>query len=371
MAFSFDDYIYSKQYILIESKETKISKSLYDSNEPENIDDYLYSVVTSVTQKTVNGVKKHLIQYEDRQLGWVELKDSIQIFRFKPRNFLVIESNFQSNELNTKMGIEKDFISHFKGKLLTVKSQVIYNNERYYSVFLKNKFHGFHHEQHLDPLHEVNVELSRENLKDVDLSILSNLTKPVTEVPDFERAQLLSVFCSNNTVKIQLDKNVYWTSLSQLSNFEMPELSMEDVTTEQLHYDDLIHSAEETFEKSKNMLKTIISAKDYINDTNVSKYLKFASDNTNSRDDVKEIKEELNSFKSENLQLKRELRKEQNNHKLAIQRLDHQIDYNSRVETQRDKYKDRMQLVEQKLKSLNEKYQELKTKTVQKRRKFL
>lgn len=73
----------------------------------------MYSTITSVTQQEVNRKIMHLIQYEDKELVWINLKDSLHIFRFQPVQFHIIEEKFSNNELNKKMGIEKDFISHF------------------------------------------------------------------------------------------------------------------------------------------------------------------------------------------------------------------------------------------------------------------
>lgn len=367
MSLDLEGLVYTKQYILIETADTKLNKSLYEDTELIDIDDYLYSVVTSVTQKTINGVKKHLIQYEDKELGWLELKDSVQIFRFKPMNFQVIERNFYSNDLNKNMGIDKDFISHFKGKLLTIKSEINYKNEKYYSVFLKNKFHGFHHEKHLDPLFEVNIPLTPENINNVELYILSNLTKPIFEIPEYDNSKLLSFFKNNNIGKIQLDNNVYWADLTTLKDIKLPNPTLDYKNIDQLRYEDLLYNVEKEQAKSKEMIKAIISAKDYINDTNVSKQLKFTS-NKNSRDDVEELNEELNSIKTENLELKRQLHKERNKLKLAENRLQHQIDYKNRLESQRDKYKSRMQLVEVKLMNLDEKYKKLRNKKISKQR---
>src|SRR5699024_10196989 len=356
------DYKYSKQYILIEDSDNKFSKSAYAETGLENIDDYLYSVVTSVTQKEVNGVLMHLIQYEDKEIGWIELRDSIQVYRFKSSHFQVIEENFQSNELNQKMQIDKDFISHFKGKLLTVKSQVQYKGERYFSVFLKNKFHGFHHERHLDPLFKVNIPLKEEDLgADPELYMISNLTKPVKEIPNFSNVKLLSIFPNNKIGKIQLGKNAYWMDLLKLNDFEIPDLALEYKSEEQLILDDILYGVDLERNKSKEMVKSVLSAKDYLSDNKENKKL-IKELKKGSNADTSEIKEELNTFKSENLDLKRQLRKEEKAHELAQKRLDHQLDYKSRVEEQRDKYKSRMTVVEEKLKNLDQKYKSLKEK---------
>src|SRR5699024_3075793 len=356
------DYKYSKQYILIEDGDKKFSKSAYIETELENIDDYLYSVVTSVTQKEVNGSLMHLIQYEDKEIGWMDLQNSIPVYRFKSNHFQVIEENFQSNELNQKMKIDKDFISHFKGKLLTVKSQVEYKGERYFSVFLKNKFHGFRHESHLDPLFHVDIPLGEENFSpDTEFYLISNLTKPVNEVPDINNAKLLSIFPNNKIGKVQRGKNGYWIDLLKLVDVEIPNLKLEYKSEEQLVLDDILSGVEQERNKSKEMVKSVLSAKDYLSNNKENKKL-MKELKKDSNTDTSEIKEELNTFKSENLDLKRQLRKAEKAHELVQKRWNHQLDYKSRLEEQRDKYKSRMTVVEEKLKNLDQKYKSLRDK---------
>jgi len=362
MADKLSGYKYSKQYILIEDSDKKFSKSAYERTELEDIDDYLYSVITSVTQQEVNGTLMHLVQYEDKELGWINLQNSIQVYRFKSSHFQVIEENFQSNELNQKMKIDKDFISHFKGKLLTVKSQVEYKGERYFSVFLKNKFHGFHHENHLDPLFKVDIPLGEDNIgTDTEFYLISNLTKPVKEIPNFNKAKILSIFPNNKIGKVQLGKNAYWMDLLELKNVKLPKLSLEHESEQQLVLDDILYGVEQERNKSKEMVKSVLSAKDYLSNNIGNKEL-MNELKKSSNTDTSEITEELNIFKNENLDLKRQLRKVEKAHELSQKRLNHQLDYKSRVEGQRDKYKSRMTVVEEKLKSLDQKYKSLKEK---------
>ncbi|SDL25114.1 TolC family protein [Lacicoccus qingdaonensis] len=356
------NYKYSKQFILVEDNEKKFSKSPYFEADLENVDDYLFSVVTSVIQKETDDGVKHLIQYEDKEIGWISLKDSVPVYRFKPMHFQVIEENFQTNELNQKMNIDKDFISHFKGKLLTVKSQVNYKGENYYSVFLKNKFHGFHHESHLDPLFDIHLPLSERNFAEApEVYMISNLTKPVVELPDISDAELVSIFPTNQIAKVKVKKAFYWMSSSQLKNINIPELKINHKSEAQKIMEDIFHSVQVEREKSKEMVKSVLSAKNYLSGKKGnSDFLNAVR--RNSKNDADELAEEVNTYKSENLDLKRQLRTAENNYKLAQKRLDHQIDYKERVEAQRDKYKSRMQVVEEKLENLNQKYKALRDK---------
>ena len=356
------NYKYSKQFILIENKDKKFSKSPYFETELENVDDYLFSVVTSVIQKETNDGLKHLIQCEDKEIGWINLEDSIPVYRFKPMHFQVIEENFQTNELNQKMNIDKDFISHFKGKLLTVKSQVNYKNETYYSVFLKNKFHGFHHQSHLDPLFDVHLPLTQDNFVETpEIYMISNLTKPVVELPDLSEAELVSIFPNNKIAKVKVEKSFYWMNTSQLINIDIPNFKISQKSEAQKIMDDIFHSVLIEREKSKEMVKSVLSAKNYL--SNKKGNINFLNTITkNSKNDADELAEEINTYKSENLDLRRQLRTAENDYKLAQKRLNHQMDYKERVEAQRDKYKSRMQIVEEKLKNLDLKYKALRDK---------
>jgi len=350
---------YPKQYILVEDKSTKIYKSLYDHLEFENVDDYVFSVVTSITQEMIGNEIWHLIQHEDTELGWIKLSNSIQIYRYQPKLYKVIESVFQPNELNERMGISKDFISHFKDNMLTVKSEITYNGEKYYSVFLKNKFHGFHKAAYLDPLIELKLPIDKSNIISDEIYSNSKLNNPVSHVPEFQKGLLNAAFLKIGIASVVIQGNTYWTPIESLIGINIPELANEEKSIEQLKYDDLMYSAHESKQKSIDMLKTIIGAKDYLNNTEVRKYLSLASPK-NSTDNIDEIKDELKSIKNENLDLRRKLRQSQNDFKLASNRLEHQLEYKERLEAQKDKYKERMELVEDKLANLDDKYKILK-----------
>src|SRR5699024_7242307 len=201
---------------LIENRDVKIFKSLYKDSESENIDEYLYSVITSVTQELIEGESWHLIQHEDKELGWINLTNSIQIYRFTPKTFKVIESKFQPNELNQKMGIEKDFISHFKDNMLTIKSEIIFKDEKYYSVFLKNKFHGFHKAEYLDPLINFDLPINKENIDDTEIYSNSNLNNPISNITDFQTGILKAAFIKHEIASVIIQGNTYWTQLNSL-----------------------------------------------------------------------------------------------------------------------------------------------------------
>src|SRR5699024_10936498 len=121
------EYDYPKQFILHEKSGTKIYRVIGEDEGSKDIDDYQYSIITTISEKKDDGVKFTQIQHEDERLGWVNLNNSIQLFRFKPKSYKFIAEDFEANEINDKLNIIKDFKTHFTNKILTVKSEIEYN----------------------------------------------------------------------------------------------------------------------------------------------------------------------------------------------------------------------------------------------------
>src|SRR5699024_2878665 len=361
-----DTYNYSRQFILVEDQDKKIRKRVNSDVELIDIDDYLWKVITTISMQSFEGKVYHLIQHEDKKLGWIELEDSIQILRFPAQHYKVIEERFNNNEINSNMNIEKDFISHFKGKLLNIKSQIIYNDEIYYSVFIKDKFHGFHHHSMLDPMRECDIEIDKDQLDDnIQLYKVSNLTKPVEGEYDIEALKLISVFQEAKVGKARVNQqDNFWIDLESIDNLTLNLGEEGQKSIEELKLDDIFYSINSERKKSKEIVKTVLNAKDLLNDKK-NKKIDSNQLRASSHSD-EELNSKYNELKKEHQEQGKLLRKTTGDLKLAEKRLDQQKDYSSRLEAQKDKYKKRMETVEEKLKNLDAKYKELKEKTTQK-----
>lgn len=357
MSEKIEQYDYSRLYIFIEDDNKKILKRL-KRDDLLDVDDYQYKIVTSVSQRNVDGKKLHLLQYEDKQLGWIELERSIQIFRFPVKQFQVIEGVFQPDDLNEKMGISKDFIAHFQGKILNIKSQITYADEVYYSVFLKNKFHGFHKEKYLDPFIEQNINIEPENVPgELDLYKFSNLTNEETENIDIEKMKITGLFKQNKVAKLQINSSLnYWVAIEQLPGFTT-SIENNKMIDSDLYFDDLIQSIENERAKTKEILKSVLSAQEFAS----NKKGNTGSSSIHNQIIIEEMNEELTRYKKDNRDLAKQIDSLYKENKLAEQRLAHQLDYKARLEEQRNKYKDRMNIVEEKMKNLDSKYKELKS----------
>ena len=353
-----DNYNISQLYIFNEDLTKKFRKDL-KKDEYIDTDDIQMKIVTSVSQKEVDDKFFHLIQYEDKKMGWIELDESIKIYRFPAKHFQVIPEIFQPTELNDLMGISKDFIAHFQGKLLSIKSQVTYKDEVYFGVFLKNKFHGFHKAEYLDPIIEIMRELDVEDIEDdIVFYKFSNLTGEVEDIDEIETARVVSVFQENRVAKIIINGSQnYWVSLDYLPELNVPEIK-DTIDQNTLDFNEIMYSINEERTKTKDILKSVLSAKDFVSKK------KGKNDQFDLSSDIRvtDLTEEVERYKKDNQYLSKQVDKLSKENKLANSRLEHQKDYNSRLEAQKDKYKNRMEVVEEKMKKLNDQVKQLKRK---------
>src|SRR5699024_11211957 len=262
--------------------------------------------------------------------------------KFTHKTYKLNENNYNSDDINSKLEFEKDFFSAFQDKLLTVKSEIEYQNERYFGVFIKDKFQGFHPSGYLEESVEINKIIDNKALKNnEELYRVSDLSGIIDDKIDINKLKVISVFPINEIVRIQVNESeMYWTSLKnfqEIDEFMLAKEQNNEKSIEDKMIEDILYSVEIERNKTKKIVKSVLSAKELLK---IGKGEVRFQEFTNE-DEVKKLKSSL---------------------KLAKQRLNSQKDYNERLTAQRDKYKARMQLVEDKLKNLDRKYKELKNK---------
>src|SRR5699024_11329215 len=96
------EYDYPKQFILHEKSGTKIYRVIGEDEGSKDIDDYQYSIITTISEKNDDGVKYTQIQHEDERLGWVSLNISLQLFMFKQKSYKFIAEILDSYVINNK-----------------------------------------------------------------------------------------------------------------------------------------------------------------------------------------------------------------------------------------------------------------------------
>src|SRR5699024_1061503 len=199
---------------------------------------------------------------------------------------------------------------------------------------------------------------------DFELFRQSNITKPAEDLT-VDELKMTAVFKKNKMGKVLVNNEEYfWISYKDAKESILKQaedvLDATDKSIEKLELDDLLYSVNLERGKTKDILKSVLSAKKYL------KGGKSGDIPLEANDEYMEIEDKYNELKKEydefTLDQTRRIRKISNELKLAQNRLEQQKDYKNRVTDQRNKYKERMNLLEDKVKNLNDKYKGLKAK---------
>lgn len=341
-----ESYDYPRQFILKETEGTKIYKKINVDESSVEVDDYQWQVVSTINDAIVEDEIYTLIQHEDSQLGWIKFDDSIQIFRFNQKIARFIDDEFEVNTINEKLNITKDFRTHFSGKLLSIKSEITYDDKRLVGVFIKDKFFGFHDEKYFEELADCNIKIPQAIISEKELFKTSKMHESATEEIEFLEPVLISIFKKSNIGKIKVNsKEYYWIHLDGLEEYtEKIKLSSSNKSKEQKQIDDLFYSVKKERQHSKEIVKTVLSFKEYLKSKRKNGSLDYDIASNN------EVRSELKTMKKQIENLNKKL-------KLNETRLEQQRDYNRRLEDQKNKYKDRMNLLEEKFRKLNKEFQ--------------
>src|SRR5699024_12338816 len=153
-----------------------------------------FSIITTITEKHEDGVKYTRIQHEDERLGWINLQNSIQLFRFKDKSYMFIAEDFEANEINDKLNIVKDFKTHFTNKIVTVKSEVEYKGKKLLAVFVKDRFFGFHDEEYFEELIPTKIKLEEDDLQKKTLYKIITMVKSYLTRVTLVKQRMVSVY---------------------------------------------------------------------------------------------------------------------------------------------------------------------------------
>lgn len=354
---------YPKLFILNENDNTKISKSLDSLDEKEAIKEYKWKIVSTVTEEHKDDKIYTLIQYKEKKLGWIELNSSIQIFRFEPKIYRFIDNDFIVSDINKKILINKNFKEDLSNKLLTVHSEIEYQGKKLLGIFIKNEFYGFHDAKYFEEIIATNIIIPKEELHNKIFYKVSDLKKPINNPIEINNPKIVSIFKFNRIGKIKMNKVDYcWISLDGLDEYIHDIKPVNTFKSDiQKHLDDIIFAINRERRQSKEIVKTVLNANNYIKSRKAKakdskiKTLQSSFNRANSKLERLEthnkmLVEKKESLEETVLELKHENHKLTKELKLNMKRLNQQKDYNYRLEQQKEKYKARMVLVEEKLK---------------------
>lgn len=256
------EYEYPRKYIFIEEENNVFRKDINDSLNSSN-HKYQWKFVDSIARKKVGELKYDLIQHDDKVLGWVELENSIQVYRFSQRHCKVIDEDYFDNDLNTKMDKIRNYKLLFKDKILIAKCEIIYNDEKYYGIFLNGQFQGFHHEKYIDFLIPFDTVIDCKT-KEYKLFRISNLSKPLELESAPTTLNLIGVFPKMKIGKVKINsiKQSMWIDLNKLDS--PVNLNINKPFKEEKILDDIFEYIKFEREKSKAIVDKVLEVKEYL-----------------------------------------------------------------------------------------------------------
>lgn len=332
----FQGFDYPKLYIFKENNNVHIIPAKYSSEETSNVASYNYKIVTAVTEKVITGDTLSLIQYDNQAIGWVKLSESIRIYRFKPKNFYLLNDKFEPHKINEKLGLNFNYESIFKKKVLTVKSEIRYENERLFGVFVKETFCGFHSAEFFDPEIACNIQLNENALKDKQLYRLSNLDD-IHETPKtINNPRIVAVYKKSKLARIKVNESdYYWIRTHGLRKYTFtlrPEKFNKNAYIKEIN--EIMIALDEERMRTRETLKIIIAAKE------------FEGTNSNTEDylgvNQEEYAIEYGSKDAQITALLKKVKKLEREIELREIRRLQKSDYTSRLEKQNDEYKSRL-----------------------------
>src|SRR5699024_4108219 len=170
-----ENYDYSRKILFMEDKVKKFKENIGESKEKE-IDFGEAQIMNSIDRRQYDGNTYDLLQNDDTILGWMNLENSPQIFRFPARQCKIYDEKYFDNSINESLGKTRNYKLLFKDKIVFTKCVVTFEGEKYYGIFINNKFHGFHHEIFVDLFIETDIILETK-IDNVKLYKISNFTK--------------------------------------------------------------------------------------------------------------------------------------------------------------------------------------------------
>src|SRR5699024_8336967 len=161
------------------------------------------------------------------------------------------------------LGKTRNYKLLFKDKIVFTKCVVTFEGEKYYGIFINNKFHGFHHESFVDLFIETDIilETKIDNLK---LYKISNLTQVFEKNNLNNNARLVGIVPQHNIGKLKFKniKTPYWINLKELN--EKIKLNSQEYSKEKVILDDIFEFIKIERNKSKLIADQVLEVKKYI-----------------------------------------------------------------------------------------------------------
>ncbi|PCF87489.1 hypothetical protein [Staphylococcus intermedius] len=199
-----------------------------------------------------------------REIGWVELKNSHYVFNKQDEIVFVKNKKGIQNPLNITYQFVDRFTPDIQNKFLTSKGLMKYKGEFYELLFQKKRFIGFVKPSDIDVGYHVDEDMSL--IEDATLFLESRLKTKVAHENVKSDFKLKLIFPEKGIGKLEEDGQIYWIALKDVVQQQLERIlgTLPDYrSTEAVELNDIIHNFLTERHKAKRVMTALV--KDKIN----------------------------------------------------------------------------------------------------------
>lgn len=235
------------------------NKEIYTSNtldkSEETVEKRLFKKYTIVDSMVVSDKTYYLLKNKKSIIGWVNLTDSLVLFDKEITPVKVLDENYEKVDINSKINIELMLFDITR--IYTSRYYVNYNNMILEVLMEKNKIKALIKTKDLD--HSIKVNRRIEIDSDIKLYNESGMKHLIEEETIDDVAVLVDYFSKLNIARINIENKRYWVELDTLEIENIPTLSKNKITLQEVLYGHIVSSFQQVETKSKTVIKQLLN----------------------------------------------------------------------------------------------------------------
>lgn len=235
------------------------NKEIYTSNtldkSEETVEKRLFKKYTIVDSMVVSDKTYYLLKNKKSIIGWVNLTDSLVLFDKEITPVKVLDENYEKVDINSKINIELMLFDITR--IYTSRYYVNYNNMILEVLMEKNKIKALIKTKDLD--HSIKVNRRIEIDSDIKLYNESGMKHLIEEETIDDVAVLVDYFSKLNIARINIENKRYWVELDSLKIENIPTLSKNKITLQEVLYGHIVSSFQQVETKSKTVIKQLLN----------------------------------------------------------------------------------------------------------------
>ncbi|QCT74490.1 hypothetical protein [Macrococcoides canis] len=250
---------YSNFYLIIESEGTYIYSDKERTHHIGDISDYNYSILKAISIDDTDGHITVLLQSGSMLIGWVELQDSLLLYRKQHEQVEIDLTQYKTSELSLLIDDKKDYQLAFNAYNLSSRFYCFYKGERMEVIYKGKNMLAIVESKYV--AHQVALEVEDVTIEQTIVYSSSKFNEALDQhYFDFNRPfTIIAAYPELGRLKVKQGERTGWISNSAASySVQIDEKSDETIYSEHMNYC-YIHETELTQSVVKRLLNENIS----------------------------------------------------------------------------------------------------------------